>query len=43
MGGDLKGGFLKMTFSVIGLVILFAMFPYHHDRACGITDNYWGV
>jgi hypothetical protein len=27
MGGDLKGGFLKMTFSVIGMVILFAMFP----------------
>ncbi|MBE3142184.1 MAG: hypothetical protein IMZ53_16550 [Thermoplasmata archaeon] len=27
MGGDMKGGFLKMTFSVVGLVILFAMFP----------------
>jgi hypothetical protein len=27
MGGDMKGGFLKMTFSIVGIVILFAMFP----------------
>ena len=25
--GEVKSGFLKMTFSVIGIVILFAMFP----------------